>query len=63
MNKKHESHKQALRQLLDTYDVDVALPMTRDELIDAILRVNNRFTGNPDWLDEALNSGNGSYKP
>ena len=62
MSKKREAHKQALRQLFDVYAVGVRLPMTRDELIDAILRVNERFNYNPS-LDEALNSGDGSYKP
>ena len=62
MTKKRESHKQALQQLFDLYEVGVCLPMTRDELIDAILRVNQRFNSNPS-LDEALNSGDGSYKP
>jgi hypothetical protein len=62
VSKKRESHKQALRQLLDLYEVGVCLPMTRDELIDAILRVNNRFNLNPS-LNEALNSDDGSYKP
>lgn len=62
MSKKRESHKQALRQLLDLYEVGVCLPMTCDELIDAILRVNDRFNHNPS-LDEARNSGDGTYKP
>jgi len=57
-----ESHKQALRQLCDLYEVGVCLPMTRDEFIDAILRINDRFNYNPS-LDEALNSGDGTYKP
>lgn len=59
---KRESHKRELRQLLDLYEVGVCLPMTLDELIDAILRVNDRFNHNSS-LDEALNSGDGTYKP
>lgn len=62
MPNKRERHKHALRQLLDVYEVSVGLPMTIDELIDGILRINDRFDANPS-LDEALNSGDGTYKP
>jgi hypothetical protein len=33
------------------------------ERVDEILRINGRFNGNPDRLDEALNSGDGTCKP
>lgn len=59
MSKKRESHKQALRQLLDRWCVDRP---DREDLIDEILRVNDRFDYNPS-LDEALNSGDGTYRP
>lgn len=68
MSKKRESHKQALRQLLDRHGVGINLRQERgqlhdrEHLIDEILRVNDRFNYNPS-LDEALNSGNGTYKP
>lgn len=68
MSKKRESHKQALRQLLDRHGVGNNLRQERgqlhdrEHLIDEILRVNDRFNYNPS-LDEALNSGNGTYKP
>lgn len=54
-----ESHKQALRQLLDKYGVSIN---DRERLIEEILRINHRFNYNPS-LDEALNSGDGSYRP
>jgi len=50
MSKQRESHRQALRQLLDRHSID------------EILRLNDRFTYNPS-LDEALNSGDGTCKP
>jgi hypothetical protein len=65
---KRESHKQALRQLLDRFDVGSTLRqdhgqlLDRERLVDEILRVNDRFNYNPS-LDEALNSGDGTYKP
>lgn len=68
MSKKRESHKQALRQLLDRHGVGHNLRQERgqlhdrEHLIDEILRVNDRFNYNPS-LDEALNSGDGTYKP
>jgi hypothetical protein len=68
MSKKRESHKQALRQLLDRHGVSSNLRQERgqlhdrEHLIDEILRLNDRFNSNP-GLDEALNSGDGSYKP
>ena len=58
MSKKRESHKQALRQLLQRY----GLEGDWDPMLDEILRINDRFNYNPS-LDEALNSGDGSYKP
>jgi hypothetical protein len=66
MSSKRASHKQALRQILDRYGVQEGrlsiTNHTREELIDEILRVNDRFNYNPS-IDEALNSGDGSYKP
>lgn len=59
MSKKRESHKQALRQVLDRWCITRT---DREELIEEILRIGNRFDYNPS-LDEALNSGDGSYKP
>lgn len=59
MSKKRESHKQALRQMLDDWGITRS---DREELIDEILRIGDRFNYNPS-LDEALNSGDGSYKP
>jgi hypothetical protein len=61
---KRESHKQALRQLLDRFGVfaDRVDQPTRERLVDEILRINDRFNHNP-GLDEALNSGDGTYKP
>ncbi len=63
---KRETHKQALRQLLDRYGFtnlrqERGQLLDRERLIDEILRVNDRYN-NPS-LDETLNSGNGSYKP
>lgn len=63
---KRESHKQALRQLLDRYVYDITVrgqPFLTAQLVDEILRINDRFAGSPTWLDEALNSGDGTYKP
>ena len=67
MSKQRESHRQALRQLLDRHGVgclrqEQGQVIDQDRLIDEILRVNARFNYNPS-LDEALNSGNGTYKP
>lgn len=59
MSKKRESHKQALRQLLDRWCVDRP---DREGLIDEILRINDHYDYNPS-LAEALNSGDGTYKP
>lgn len=60
---KRESHKQALRQLLDRYGVQEITDRTREQLIDEIIRVHERFQESPSWLNEALNSGDGTYKP
>jgi hypothetical protein len=66
VSKKRESHKQALRQLLDRFGVAEGrlsiTDRTREQLIDEILRVGDRFDYNPSF-DEALNSGDGTYKP
>ena len=60
MSKRQESHRQALRQLLDRYCIDRP---DREKLIAEILRVGDRFAPAPHWLNEALNSGDGTYKP
>lgn len=67
MNKKRESHRQALRQLLDRHvrgnlRQEQGQLVDHEYLIDEILRLHDRFSANPS-LDEALNSGDGSYKP
>jgi hypothetical protein len=67
MSKQRESHRQALRQLLDRYSIgnlrqERGQIIDREHLIDEILRLNERFNYNPS-LDEALNSGDGTYKP
>ncbi|HSX23461.1 MAG TPA: hypothetical protein VLE97_11870 [Gaiellaceae bacterium] len=64
---KRESHKQALRQLFDRHSIgnlrqERGQLIDREHLIDEILRISDRFNGNPS-LDEALNSGDGSYRP
>ena len=59
---KRDSHKQALRQLVDHFVGDMRGPVFKEKLVDEILRVNDRFNHNPS-LDEALNSGDGTYKP
>ena len=65
---KRESHKQALRQLLDRYNAELRLGpgayviLDREALLAKILRINERFNDDP-GLDEALNSGDGTYKP
>lgn len=55
-----ESHKQALRELLNQW---TSLDEDREELLDEIVKISDRFAGTPAWLDEALNSGDGTYKP
>lgn len=59
MSKTRDSHRQALRQLIDKYGLE-----GEDwyPLVEEILRINDRFSRNP-GLDEALNSGDGTYKP
>ena len=59
---KRESHKQALRTIIDRFVGDRLGPAFKEQLIEEVLRVNERFNHNPS-LDDALNSGNGSYKP
>ena len=59
---KRESHKQALRQIVDHFVGDMRGPIFKEKLVDEILRVNDRFNHNP-GLNEALNSGDGTYKP
>lgn len=57
-----ESHRQALRQLLERSLGTAHSDAFKDKLVDEILHINKRFNYNPS-LDEALNSGDGSYKP
>jgi len=62
-----ESHRQALRQLLDRHSIgnlrqERGQLVNGEELINEILRIHDRFNRNPS-LDEALNSGDGTYKP
>lgn len=59
---KRPTHRQALRQLLDESLGASYSDAVKDKLVGEILRLNARFNCNPS-LDEALNSGNGSYKP
>jgi hypothetical protein len=59
---KRASHRQALRQLMERSMGTAHSDAFKDKLVDEILRINDRFNGNPS-LDEALNSGDGSYKP
>ena len=56
------SHKQVLHQLVDHFIGDTHGTAFKERLVDEILRVNACFNSNPS-LDEALNSGDGSYKP
>ena len=46
----------------DSIDEAAVSAALKANLIDEILRINERFNYNPS-LDEALNSGNGTYKP
>jgi hypothetical protein len=67
MSKQRESHRQALRRLLEGHSIgnlrqERGQIFDREHLIDEILRLNDRFNCNPS-LDEALNSGDGTYKP
>jgi len=63
---KKEFHKrvlcQAVDHFIDNFVGDVRGPAFKEQLVDEILRVNDRFNSNPDF-DEALNSGDGSYRP
>ena len=67
MSTKRASHRQALRQLLvDRHGIgnmrqERGQVIHVEHLIDEILRINDRFNHNPS-IDEALNSGDGSYK-
>lgn len=65
MNKRHASHRQALRQLFERFGIERVdgSQKRRDLLIDEILRVSDRFNASPSWLDEAINSDDGTYKP
>ena len=67
MSKQRASHRQALRQLLERHGIgplrqERGQLIDQDQLINEILRLNDRFNYNP-GLDEALNSGDGTYKP
>jgi len=63
MSKTHETHKQPLSQLGDRFvGGDMRGPAFKEKLVEEILRINERFNRNP-ILDEAINSGDGSYKP
>lgn len=57
------SHRQTLRQLVDRSIGTANSDAFKEKLIDEILRINDRFNESPRWLDEALNSGDGTYKP
>lgn len=59
---KRESHRQALRQLMERSMGTAHSDAFKDNLVNEILRINDRFNSNPS-LDEALNSGDGTYKP
>jgi hypothetical protein len=61
------TQREALRQLLDRHSIgnlrqERGQIIDREQLIDEILRLNDRFNYNSS-LDEALNSGDGTYKP
>lgn len=58
-----ESHKQARRQCLEDALGSEHSDVFKDKLVDKILHINDRFNGTPEWISEALNSGDGTYKP
>jgi len=60
---KRAVHKQTLRQLVDRFIGSEHSDDFKEKLVDEIFRVGDRLNGNPRWLDEALNSGDGTYKP
>ena len=60
--KKRESHKQALRQLIDRFVGDMRGPIFKEQFVDEILRVNDRFNDNPS-LDGCLSSGDRTHEP
>lgn len=62
MSKKRESHKQVLRQLLERFIGSEHSDAFKEKLVEEILRIGDRFDYNP-GLTEALNSGDGTYKP
>lgn len=62
MSTRREFHKQELRQLLEHSLGSAHSDAFKEKLVEKILRINDRFDYNP-GLDEALNSGDGSYKP
>jgi hypothetical protein len=59
--RKRESHKQALRQRIDRFVGDMRGPLFKEQFVDEILRVNDRFN-NP-GIDEALNSEDRTHEP
>ena len=44
---KQESHKQALRQVVEHFVGDMRGPLFKEQFVDEILRVSERFNGNP----------------
>lgn len=57
-----DRHRHELRELIESAIGSASSATFKDQLVDQILRINDRFNSNP-GLDEALNSGDGSYKP
>jgi len=62
MSTRRDRHRQALRELLERSVGTAHSDIFKEKLVDKILRINDRFNHNP-GLDEALNSGDGTYKP
>lgn len=56
------SHKRAIRQLLERSIGTSSSDLFKDNLTEEILRIHDRFNCNT-TLDEALNMGDGTYKP
>ena len=52
---RQESHKQALRQVVEHFVGDMRGPLFKEQFVDEILRVSERFNGNSS-LDEAIKS-------
>lgn len=62
MSKIREAHKQALLQLLEDSLGSAHSDAFKRAVVEKILRIGDRFNYNP-GLAEALNSGDGTYKP